>query len=85
MLKIRLQRVGRKNDPSFRLVVTEGATAAKKIGKFLEVLGNYDARKDRCSVKDERVKYWIKIGAKVSKTAHNLLAKLARQKSVPDI
>ena len=85
MLKIRLQRVGRKNDPSFRLVVTEGATAAKKIGKFLEVLGNYDARKDRCSVKDERVKHWIKMGAQISKTASNLLTKISRQKSAPDI
>ena len=73
MLKIRLQRVGRKNDPSFRVIVTEHTTAAKKPGSFQEVLGSYDPRKDKHELNIERVKYWMGCGAQVSSTVHNLL------------
>jgi small subunit ribosomal protein S16 len=81
MLKIRLQRVGRKNDPSFRLIVVDSHRAAKT-GSVIEVVGNYDARsrshsaeapRDKARVKVDRVKYWISVGAQVSGTVHNLL------------
>lgn len=73
MLMIRLQRVGRKHEPVFRLVLTDSKNGPKS-GKFLEVLGNYDARrKDRAEFKEDRVKYWISQGAKVSDTVHNVL------------
>ncbi|MBI2100279.1 MAG: 30S ribosomal protein S16 [Candidatus Vogelbacteria bacterium] len=72
MLKIRLQRVGRKNDPSFRLVVTESQHGPQS-GKFLEVLGNYDARHGQPQFKAERIKHWLSVGAQASPTAHNLL------------
>ena len=73
MLKIRLQRVGRKNDPSFRLVVTEHTNAAKKSGRFAEILGSYDARHAEPVIKAERVNHWLSMGAQPSVTAHNLL------------
>ncbi|MFZ2523132.1 MAG: 30S ribosomal protein S16 [Minisyncoccia bacterium] len=44
MLKIRLQRVGRKHEPVFRLVLTDSKNSTKS-GKYLENLGNYDARR----------------------------------------
>lgn len=72
MLKIRLQRVGRKNDPSFRLVATESQNGPQS-GKFLEVLGSYDARKGEPVFVADRVKHWIGMGAKVSDTVNNLL------------
>jgi small subunit ribosomal protein S16 len=72
MLKIRLQRVGRKHDPSYRVVLTE-ASQGPKSGKFIENLGFYDARKDVREVKGERIKYWIGNGAQVSDTVHNIL------------
>lgn len=75
MLKIRLQRVGRKNDPSFRLVVTESTNAAKKSGRFAEVLGSYDARHGEPTFKQDRILHWIKMGAQLSDTAHNLLVR----------
>ncbi len=46
MLTIRLQRVGRKNDPSFRVVVTDSKHGPQS-GKFLEVVGAYDARQGK--------------------------------------
>ncbi|HEC30836.1 MAG TPA: 30S ribosomal protein S16 [Candidatus Yonathbacteria bacterium] len=72
MLKVRLQRTGKKNDPSFRLVVTESQNGPQS-GKFLEVLGNLDIKKGNAQINAERVKYWIANGAQVSDTVHNLL------------
>lgn len=71
MLVIRLQRVGRKNDPSFRLVVTEKKRAAKA-GRSVELLGSYNPRQKTANFKEDRVKYWISVGAKPSASAHNL-------------
>lgn len=71
MLIIRLQRIGRKNEPSFRLVLTESKSAAKK--KAMEVLGSHDFRKTNTILKKDRIEHWIKMGAQVSDTAHNLL------------
>jgi len=72
MLMIRLQRVGRKNDPSFLVVITEKAHAAKS-GAFLEIVGSYDARKDRVQLKGDRIQHWLSHGAKTSATVHNIL------------
>lgn len=74
MLKIRLQRVGRKHDPRFRIVVTDSKNSPKS-GKFLEVLGSYDPRKGEPEIKGEKAKYWISKGAQVSGTVHNIFIK----------
>ncbi len=72
MLIIRLQRVGRVHEPTFRIVLTDSKFGPKS-GKAVEVLGSYDARKGKgnSSVDGERVKYWISKGAKLSETVHN--------------
>jgi len=72
MLKVRLQRVGKRNDPSFRVVVTDSQNAAKS-GKFLEVVGSYDPRKNSKQIDKDRIKHWISVGAQVSDTVHNIL------------
>lgn len=72
MLKIRLQRVGRANDPSFRVVLTDSKKAANKSG-FVEILGSYNARHGSPVIQADRVKYWISVGAQPSETVHNLL------------
>lgn len=74
MLIIRLQRVGRKNDPSFRLVVTDSRRAPKS-GAYVEVLGSYNARQKKIALKQDRIKHWLSCGAKTSASAHSLLAK----------
>lgn len=71
MLMIRLQRFGRKNDPSFRIVLTEKRNAPKS-GKFLEILGFYNPKTKVKNINGDRVKYWIYKGAQLSSTAHNL-------------
>ena len=73
MLSIRLQRVGRKNEPTFRLVLTDSKNGPKS-GKSLEVLGSYDSRRaEKADIKVDRVKHWMSHGAKASGTVHNLL------------
>jgi small subunit ribosomal protein S16 len=73
MLTIRLQRVGKKHEPTYRVVLTDSKNGPKS-GKFLEVLGSYDARdKNISKVNAERVKYWMSVGAKASGTVHNFL------------
>lgn len=72
MLKIRLQRVGKKNEPSFRLVLIEHKAAARR-GVAKENLGFHDFRKDGTIINKERVEFWLSKGIQVSDTAHNLL------------
>ena len=74
MLKIRLQRTGRKNVPTFRIVLTDSKNSTKS-GRFIEVLGNHDPRGDKGEVKADRVKYWMSQGAQLTGTLHNLFIK----------
>ena len=66
MLKIRLSRTGKKQQPSYRLVVQEHTAPIK--GKFLEVVGFYRPADDPkvLEVDLERVKHWISVGAQPS-------------------
>jgi small subunit ribosomal protein S16 len=72
MLKIRLQRIGRKNDPSFRVVLTDSKNSTKS-GKFLEILGNYNPKMGVKTLNGDRIKHWMKQGAQCSNTMHNFL------------
>ena len=73
MLKIRLARVGRKNQPYFRLIVSEDSFDS--FGKYLEILGSFNPRrkKETLKLKEERIKHWLEQGAKPSASVHNLL------------
>jgi small subunit ribosomal protein S16 len=71
MLIIRLTRKGRRNDPNFRVVVTDHTNPVK--GKFLEELGHYNPKLKTKAFKKERILYWISKGAKCSDTVYNLL------------
>ncbi len=72
MLKIRLQRLGRKNDPHFKLIVTP-QTYKPKTHKYIEDLGFYNAKSGVKEFKAERIKYWMGVGAQVTPTVYNFL------------
>jgi small subunit ribosomal protein S16 len=72
MLKIRLQKIGRKNDAAFRVVLTDSKNAAKS-GTFKEILGTYNVKKGEVSFKADRIAHWMKHGAQASDTVHNFL------------
>jgi small subunit ribosomal protein S16 len=72
MLKIRLQRIGRKNEAAYRMVVTDSKNGPQS-GKFLELLGSYTVKSNTVVLKGDRILHWIGNGAQVSDTAHNML------------
>ena len=74
MLIIRLQRTGRKHEPTFRVVLTESKNGPKS-GKYLKNLGWYDSRtKNKAEQLDiEAIKHWISKGVQLSPTLHNFL------------
>ena len=72
MLKIRLQRIGRKNDPSFRAVLTDSKNSTKS-GKFLEIVGTYNPKAGDVNFQAERIQHWISKGAQLSDTMHNFM------------
>ncbi len=84
MLAIRLKRVGRTNDPSFRIIVQDSRRSPKKMRGLAEFVGSYDARKGKPQIDGERVKFWMSQGAQPSDTVHNLLvdAKIITGKKV---
>jgi small subunit ribosomal protein S16 len=75
MLKIRMQRTGRINQPSYRLVVVEH-TASPTAGTYVEKVGTYDPHSKERTLNEERIKYWMSVGAKPSDTVHNMLVSL---------
>ncbi len=72
MLKIRLQRTGKVNDPYFRVIVTPH-THKPKTGKPVEIVGSHDVQKGKVVFDKERIIYWISQGAKPSDTVNNML------------
>lgn len=71
---IRLQRVGRKHEPSFQVVLTDSKNSTKS-GKYIKNLGWYDSRlKNKADQMDTAaIKEWMTKGAKLSLTLHNFL------------
>lgn len=74
MLKIRMQRTGRVNHPSYRIVVIEH-TEGPKSSSFVEKVGTYNAKTKEQTLNAERVKYWLSVGAQASGTMHNMLVR----------
>src|SRR3989344_2822060 len=75
MLKIRMQRTGRINTPSYRIVVVEH-TESPKTCNVVEKVGTYNPKTKERVLDAERIKYWMSVGAKPSDTVHNMLVSL---------
>ena len=69
---IRFQRIGRKNDPAFRIVVLE-KTAGPKAGKYVALVGIYNPKTKATNVQAEQIKDWVAKGAQISPSVMNLL------------
>ena len=74
-VKIRLTRVGAKGRPVYRIVAAN--SVSPRDGKFLEILGNYDPKKDppEVTLKEDLVRSWLAKGAKPTLTVSKLLIK----------
>tara|TARA_B100000508_G_scaffold140552_1_gene142021 strand:+ start:439 stop:927 length:489 start_codon:yes stop_codon:yes gene_type:complete len=72
MLMMRLQRVGRKNDPSYRIVVTDKRTGPKS-NKHVAILGSYNPKMNHTQLDADAAKGWLAKGVQPSDTVHNIL------------
>ncbi len=72
MLMIRFQRIGRRNDPAFRILVLE-KTSSPKAGTYNDLLGTYNPKTKALTVAQDRLAEWMKKGAQVSPSLMNVL------------
>ncbi|MDD3179588.1 MAG: 30S ribosomal protein S16 [Opitutaceae bacterium] len=81
-LKIRLSRIGTKNEPHYRVVVTE--ERSRRDGAPTEQIGAYNprAKGNPLTIKLDRVDYWISKGAKPTDTMKALLKRARRAEAV---
>lgn len=73
MLKIRLSRTGKRNDVSFRIVVTEHTKPVKS--GFIEHIGFYNPESKQFQIDKDKLDTWMKKGATLSTTVNNLLVR----------
>jgi small subunit ribosomal protein S16 len=72
-VRLRLRRMGKKKQPTYRIVAIDSRAA--RDGKYIENLGTYDPRQEPAKVElvEERTQYWLDQGAKPSDTVYGLL------------
>ena len=77
MVKIRLQRAGKKKAPFYHIVVAD--SRSPRDGKIIEQIGTYDPMQEPSVLKldKEKVEKWIKNGAKPTETVKHLIEKEA--------
>ena len=73
MVKIRLMRVGKKKQPSYRVVVAD--SRSPRDGRIIEAIGNYQPREEPSgiAINNERAVYWLERGAQPSEQVKRLL------------
>lgn len=73
MLRIKLSRVGKRKQPSYRLLVTE--RQKDPWGTYIENVGTFNPLTNPATVnlKEDRIKHWLSVGAEPTDTVHNIL------------
>jgi len=69
---MRLQRVGRKNDPAYRIVVTDKRTGVNS-DKHVDRIGSYNPKLSTIILDKDKAKEWLANGVQPSVTMHNIL------------
>jgi small subunit ribosomal protein S16 len=84
MLVIRFLRVGKRNQPAFKIVVTDKRNPPRG-GRFVEEVGFWNPITKEKVLRAERIKYWLSVGAKPSESVYNLLVseKIIEGKKIP--
>jgi small subunit ribosomal protein S16 len=72
-VKLRLMRMGKKKQPTYRIVVAD--SRSPRDGRFIEIVGHYDARREPSviQVDNDRAVHWLRNGAQPSETVAKLL------------
>lgn len=72
MLMMRLQRIGRRNEAHFKIVVIE-KTQGPKSQKYVDILGSYNPKQGSVILDEEKVKIHLSNGVQPSDTVYNML------------
>jgi small subunit ribosomal protein S16 len=70
-VKIRLTRLGKKNDPFYRIIAID--ESRKRGGQALEVLGHWHPQSNQVEVKKENITAWVSKGARLSPAVTKLM------------
>ncbi|GAB4429192.1 MAG: hypothetical protein Kow00106_24220 [Anaerolineae bacterium] len=76
MVRIRLRRVGRKKQPSYRIVVAD--SRSPRDGRYIEAIGFYNPRTEpeTITLKEDRALHWLSVGAQPSEPVERIFKKL---------
>ncbi len=76
MVRLRLTRMGRKQQPFYRIVAAD--SRAPRDGRFIEAIGHYNPMQNPPDIRIdlERVDYWIGVGASPSDTVSGLIKRV---------
>ena len=77
MVRLRLKRFGRTHKPFYRLIAID--KRSPRDGAAIEELGHFDPtlldESKQITLKDERIRYWLSVGAQPSETVSDMLVK----------
>lgn len=75
MLKIKLFRTGKKNQPTYRIVIAKDKS--KRGGKYVDLIGNYNpsVTPHQVSIDKKKLNYWLSKGAQPTNTVKRLIKK----------
>jgi small subunit ribosomal protein S16 len=75
LLRIRLSRIGKRKQPSYRIVVTDRRNPRE--GAHLEIIGHYNPLTNPATItlKEDRAIHWLQVGAQPSDTAAKILSR----------
>lgn len=71
MLKLRLKKIGRKRQPFYRLVIMENTM--RRDGRSIDQVGHYDVLTKKLVLNKSKLKKWLNVGVKPTRTALSLL------------
>ena len=84
-VKIRLNRMGAKKKPFYRIVVADAR--APRDGRFIEIIGNYDPTKENApvNINAEKALDWMQKGAQPTETVRSLFSKEGIMKKYDEV
>jgi len=84
MIKIRFLKTGKRNQPTFKIVVINSQRAPQS-GRFIEEVGFFNPQTKEKVLRKERIEHWLKVGAKPSPRVLNLLIseRIIKGKKIP--
>ncbi len=73
MVKLRLMRMGKKKQPTYRIVAAD--SRSPRDGRFIEILGHYDPRQEPSvvNIESDKALVWLRKGAQPTETVRKLL------------